>query len=223
MQIVDFRRQCAARVLSVLLMLALCTIVACSGHAPTRPVVPRHAVNTPTVPEHSGLSERRSEAQAKRDLAKNSRDSLSASEAGYYLDVLQGRLLQVLGADTPLARTPERIGINLAQRVKFDDSNLRLSPAGCRALQSLAQALVEFRKTLIVVKVGVDGTGRAAEMLAERRSRGIADCLANYGVPTRRIVIVSGQFAGNASTTNQAGDTLELDVELVLREAKGDS
>lgn len=223
MRIADFRRQCAARVQLPVLMLAVCTIAACSGHAPTRSSMSRHAASATTVREPSGWNGHKSEVQAKRDLAKNDRDSLSASQAGYYLDVLQGRLLQVLGADTTLSRTPERIGIDLAHRVQFGAASPWLDTGGCKLLQPLARALVEFRKTLIVVKVGVDGAGRDAEMLAELRARAAAHCLAISGVASKRIVIVAAQSVGSAPAATAVGGALELDVELVLREAKSGS
>ncbi|MDE1961617.1 MAG: hypothetical protein KGI64_05205 [Xanthomonadaceae bacterium] len=150
------------------------------------------------------------------------RDSLSASEAGYYLDVLQGRLVQVLGADTKLSRTADRIGIDLAHRLKFDTRSPWLDAAGCRVLEPLARALVEFRKTVIAVKVGVDGAGREAETLAERRAGAVAECLASAGVISKRIVIVVTRSASAASAANAAADALELDAELILRDAKND-
>jgi outer membrane protein OmpA-like peptidoglycan-associated protein len=195
-------------------MLAVCTIVACSGHAPTRRAV------APSVREHVGAP--RDEAEAKRDLAKNKRDTLSASEAGYYLDVLQGRLLQVLGVEARLSRTTDRIGIDLAHRVQFDGSSSRLTPAGCQALQPLVRALIEFRKTLVVVKAGIDSADQESEMQAERRSRAVADCLASSGVASRRIVIVATKSAETALDANATGDKLELDIELVLRAEKSD-
>jgi outer membrane protein OmpA-like peptidoglycan-associated protein len=187
---------------------------ACAGHAPTRRAV------APSVRDHVGAP--RDEAEAKRDLAKNKRDTLSASEAGYYLDVLQGRLLQALGAEARLSRTTDRIGIDLTHRVRFDGNSPRLTPAGCQTLQPLTRALIEFRKTLIVVKSVIDGAGQEAKMLAERRSRAVADCLASSGVAPRRIVIVATKSTETALDANAEGDKLELDIKLVLRPAKSD-
>jgi len=154
----------------VALMLASCALVACAGHAPTRP-----AAVVPSVRGHGSGNTERSEAEVKRDLAKNERNTLSVSEAGYYLDVLQARLVQALGADVKLSRTPDRIGIDLAHRVPFESRGPWISEASCRLLQPLASALVEYRKTAVVVKVGANGTGKDAERLAyacRKRLRG---------------------------------------------------
>ena len=222
MTIVDSHCRGRARMHLAMSTLASCAIAACAGHAPTRPAVAHHAASAPAVRKYGSWSTETSAAEAKRDLAKSDRDSLSASEAGYYLDVLQGRLLQVLGADTKLSRTADRIGIDLAHRVQFDASSPWLDAAGCRVIEPLARALAEFRKTVIAVKVGADGSDRKAEMLAERRAGAVAECLAHSGVISKRIVIVVTRSASATSAANAATDALELDVELILRDAKND-
>ncbi len=216
MRISEFRHRYVASMRSATLALVSCAIAACAGHAPTRPAVVHHAASAPAVRKHGGWSTETSAAEAKRDLAKSDRDSLSASEAGYYLDVLQGRLLQVLGTDAKLSRTADRIGIDLSDRVRLDANSPWLDAAGCRLLQPLARALAEFRKTVISVKVGAYGSDRKAEMLAERRSDAVAECLARSGIMPRRIVVrtLLSDPAANAS-----GGALKLDVELVLRNA----
>lgn len=216
MRIAEIRQLYVARVRPAALALASCAIAACAGHAPTRPAVAHHAASAPTVRKHGSWNTETSAAEAKRDMAMSERDSLTASEAGYYLDVLQGRLVQILGADTKLSRTADRIGIDLAHRLKFDTRSPWLDAAGCRVLEPLARALAEFRKTVISVKVGADGSDRKAEMLAERRSDAVAECLAHSGVMPTRIVVrtMLSDTAARAS-----GGALKLDVELVLRNA----
>ncbi|MBU6200263.1 MAG: hypothetical protein KGP08_11485, partial [Xanthomonadaceae bacterium] len=139
MTIVNSHCRRRARMRLAMLTLISCTIAACAGHAPTRPAVAQRATSAPAVRKHGSWSTETSAAEAKRDLAMSERDSLSASEAGYYLDVLQGRLVQVLGADTKLSRTADRIGIDLAHRLKFDTRSPWLDAAGCRVLEPLAR------------------------------------------------------------------------------------
>lgn len=196
------------------LAVVMLVLTACAGHAPTR-----HAV-APSVREHVGAP--RDEAEAKRDLAKNKRDTLSASEAGYYLDVLQARLVQVLGADVKLSRMPDRIGIDLAHRVPFESASPWLSGTGCSLLRPLASALSEYRKTVIAVKVGVDGSGKEAEKLEEHRARAVAECLSASGIASRRIVITTMSSAEAARASDAAKADLELEVELILRDAKSE-
>jgi len=199
----------------VALMLASCALVACAGHAPTRP-----AAVVPSVRGHGSGNTERSEAEVKRDLAKNERNTLSVSEAGYYLDVLQARLVQALGADVKLSRTPDRIGIDLAHRVPFESRGPWISEASCRLLQPLASALVEYRKTAVVVKVGANGTGKDAERLEERRAHAVAECLSRFGIALRRIVIMTTPSAEATPATDVADAGLVLDVELILRDGK---
>lgn len=216
MQAIDFRCRGAVRVRQAVLMLVACAIAACTGHGPTRSVVPRQPANPPAVPERSGWKAQRSETQAKTDLAESRRYSLDPSEAGYYLDVLQGRLLQLLGTDANLSRTKDRIGIDLAHRVRFEARSPWLDETGCRILKPLARVLVEFRRTVISVNVGADGTDGEAKMLAERRSDAVAECLAHSGIAPRRIVIPTMR---SDQAVIVSGSALRLDVELVMSNA----
>lgn len=216
MTIVSRCLRCAGPTRLAMLACVSCVLAACAARAPTRPTV------APTVSEHADTPVQRSEAETRRDLAKSNRYSLDPAQAGYYLDVLQGRLVQVLGADTKLSRTPDRIGIDLAHRVQFDARSPWLDTAGCRLLQPLAHALAEFGKTVIVVKVGVGGAGAETEMLAQRRARAVAECLSKSGIALRRIVIASTQTADTSPTTSALAGELELDVELILRDVKNE-
>ena len=214
MRVIDFRCRGAVRVRPAMLIVAACAIAACTGHGPTRSVVPRQATNAPVGPERNGWKAQRSETQAKTDLAESRRYALDPSEAGYYLDVLQGRLLQLLGTDAKLSRTKDRIGIDLAHRVQFDARSPWLDETGCRILKPLARALMEFRKTVIFVTVGADGTDGEAKVLAQRRSDAVAECLVHSGITPRRIVIPA-MLSDRAAVAS--GSALRLDVELVLR------
>lgn len=213
------RRAVPARL--AMLACVACVLAACVAHAPTRPAdAPTPPAVAPTVSEHADTPAQRSEAETRRDLAKSNRYSLDPAQAGYYLDVLQGRLVQALGADTKLSRTPNRIGIDLAHRVRFDTVRPWLDATGCRLLQPLADALVEFGKTVILVRVGVDGSGSQAETLAKRRAHAVAECLLRSGIAARRIVVVAPRSDTAAPAANATADALELDVELILRAAK---
>lgn len=216
MTIVSCRRRCAGPTRLAMLACVSCVLAACVVHAPPRPAV------APTVREHGDTPAQGGGAETRRDLAKSNRYSLDPAQAGYYLDVLQGRLVQVLGADTKLSRTSDRIGIDLAHRVQFDARSPWLDTAGCRLLQPLAHALVEFGKTVIVVKVGVGGAGAETEMLAQRRARAVAECLSKSGIAPRRIVIASTQTTDTLPTTSAVESELELDVELILRDVKNE-
>lgn len=212
----NFHSRFTALARLVALPLATCALAACAGHAPTHPAV------APSVRGHGSGSTERSEAEVKRGLAKNKRDTSSVSEAGYYLDVLQARLVQVLGADTKLSRTPDRIGIDLVHRVPFESSGPWISEASCRLLQPLASALAEYRKTAVVVRVGVDGAGEEAERLAERRAHAVAVCLSRSGIASQRIVIMTTSSTEAARASDAAEADLQLDVELILRDERSE-
>lgn len=216
MRIIDFHCRGGTLTWAAMLTLAACALAACTEHAPTRPVVPIQAAKAPVITERSGWNARRSEAQAAKSQAERRRDSLDPSEAGYYLDVLQGRLLQLLGTDATLSRAKDRIEINFGHHVHFDVSDPWLDAAGCRGIKPLARALVEFRKTVISVKVGADGADHEAEVLAEHRSDAVAECLSRFGITPRRIVIPA--IKSDATESASAG-VLILDAVLVLRNA----
>ena len=127
----------------------------------------------------------------KQALAINSGDSLAPADVGYYMDVLQGRLKQVTGKSIGIGRQGDRIVLDLTSRMAFGPGSTQLSPGNHAILAPLSKVLVEYRMTLVSVRVRADDSVTHAidPHLSEQRAQAIANDLAEAGVGLKRIVI----------------------------------
>jgi outer membrane protein OmpA-like peptidoglycan-associated protein len=117
----------------------------------------------------------------KQKLAKSDGDSLPSSDVGYYMDVLQGRLKQVAGKDVAVTRQGEHITLDLTNRAAFDSDGTHVSAGFRDLLSALANVLVEYRMTLVSVRVRSGESGaqanhpRVADLHAKAVARSLAD------------------------------------------------
>ena len=148
-------------------------------------------------------------------MAVQPRESLAKAEAGYYLDVLQGRVKPMVRAGLSLSRQADRVDIELSGRAGFVAGSGQISPLMREMLARLAAVLAEYRKTVVTVRVRGDDSsplaGRAR--LAELRGLAVTAYLVDAGVPRRRILLTSAAAAANPS----AGGRLVLQIEPVVR------
>ena len=165
----------------------------------------------PVITVSESRSYEQEKIRSKLALSKNSRDSLASSEVGYYMDVLQGRLKQVAGKSMGIARHGDRIVIDLSDRAGFEPGSAQIKPGIREILTPLSKVLVEYRKTLLSVRVRADDTGAHAsnQQLAEQRALALAHYLSDLGVSDKRIV------TGGVGSENRV--RVELQVEPVVR------
>ena len=158
---------------------------------------------------------RRERQTARAAMAVQPRESLAKAEAGYYLDVLQGRVKPMVRAGLSLSRQADRLDIELSGRAGFVAASGQISPLMREILARLAAVLAEYRKTVVTVRVRGDDSappaGRAR--LAELRGLAVTAYLVDAGVPRRRILLTSVAAAANPS----AGGRLVLQIEPVVR------
>lgn len=133
--------------------------------------------------------------RVKRALAADSRNTLAPGNVGYYLDVLNGRMRQVAGADVVIGRGFDRVVLDLSARVKFAAGGKRLLGNSCHRLGPIADVILEYRKTLVSIRVGAHADNADAAALALARARSVAACLTADGVSARRIVVTAATDA----------------------------
>jgi outer membrane protein OmpA-like peptidoglycan-associated protein len=182
---------------------------------PTRPTPP--PALTPMPPARNFGQEK---ARRKLELAADPRNAVGASEVGYYLDVLLGRLKQNLGPETGIARHGEHIVIVLPGSAAFEIGSAELSPGLRAKLAPLAKALLEFRRVLVSVHIRSDASviGASNPRLAQARAQVVASTLGGAGLDPKRILIAPfGPAPPAAAQPGVGGRTrIEIDLEPVL-------
>ena len=158
-------------------------------------------------------------------LSKSSRDSLPVSEVGYYMDVLQGRVKQKIGKTqgVGMARSDDRIVIVMRGSSGFETGDAQISPGIRQFLAPLSKVLVEYRMTLVSIRIRADNSGLSNPQLTEQRSQAVARYLMEAGVSKKRMVVVSvgkrGAAPANPTSVNHA--RIELQLEPIVRAAAG--
>lgn len=158
-------------------------------------------------------------------LSKSSRDSLPVSEVGYYMDVLQGRVKQKIGKTKGIgmARSDDRIVIIMRGSSGFETGNAQISPGIRQFLAPLSKVLVEYRMTLVSIRIRADNSGLNNLQLTEQRSQAVARYLMEGGVSKKRMVVVGvgkpGVAPVNPASVNHA--RIELQLEPIVRSAAG--
>jgi outer membrane protein OmpA-like peptidoglycan-associated protein len=213
--------------IALVFALAACTTQRPRPHAPsarppTRVAAPA-AAPSPRITRTEPENYEQEKIRIKRALAGNERDSLAASEVGYYMDVLFGRLKQI-GRGAAVTRQRDSIVVQLSVRSGFQPDGVELAPSLRNALSPFAKALLEYRKTLTSVRVRVDGSGNSR--LADQRASAVARELAELGIAGRRILVAgAGAGAGARAPATRVNleniARVELRIEPVVRSDPG--
>jgi hypothetical protein len=156
-------------------------------------------------------------------LGRDERAALADTEVGYYMDVLQGRLLQRAGDRLTVTRESDRLIVAL--NGAFESAGDRCQPARPlgEALQALAKVLAEFDKTLVALRVEADVRGAALDPVqAHRYAVAAARSLEQAGVAGRRLAVVERGAAAKAPASAGAATTtahVEVDIDPIRRRA----
>jgi len=172
-----------------LLAVVMLALAACATHPMPQspPPPPLHARRTHPV---SAPQVQPRVTPAPAPAPANSGESLASADVGYYMDVLQGRLKQVMGS-IGVGRQGNRIVLDLTSRMTFSPGSTQLGASDHTILASVSKVLVEYRMTLVSVRVrAADAAAHAIDAsLSEQRAQAIANDLAESGVAPGRIVI----------------------------------
>ncbi|HET8941393.1 MAG TPA: OmpA family protein [Rudaea sp.] len=191
-------------------------LLACATQtAPVKSTRPAPAASLHTVDAHAFEQDK---LRVKRKLANGSRNALEPGEVGYYLDVLQGRLKQTSAAGTVVGGGFDRIVLDLSQGVNFVAGTGTIAQGGCNRLAPLARIFLEYRKTLISVRVSAADDVAAALQLAQTRARSVAACFTAAGISAKRIVVVGlPATAPKSKRRSQARVHVEVQIEPIVR------
>jgi outer membrane protein OmpA-like peptidoglycan-associated protein len=150
-------------------------------------------------------------AQHRQELLQNSEDPLEDSEVGYYIDILEARMIQQVREDgMNITRQGNTFTVVLAGSNVFASNRSKLEPEAQQSLVSITAVLEEYRNTRISIYGHTDDVGeeRYNQVLSQRRAQSVADYLVKGGVAAQRIVIIgygeSQPLADNASAEGRA-------------------
>lgn len=151
---------------------------------------PRAAALDPIAPVASTdyvstLAERR-EALIERGLR------IGPADVGYYMDVQEARLRQVIGTELRLTRRDQSVVLELPGQLNFEVGSAELSAGARAALAGVAHVLVDYRYTVVSVEGHTDDSGDAAKNLelSEQRAAAVARQLVTGNVEPERLVVV---------------------------------
>lgn len=139
---------------------------------------------------------------------------------GAYLDRQEAALKDSL-KDTPVkvSREGENLNINLPGGVTFASDSATISQGFYSSLNEIANVLVQYPESKILVNGYTDSTGGDAhnQALSERRANSVANYLAAQGVSRNRI-IATGYGKSNPIATNstEAGKQANRRVEVKI-------
>lgn len=164
------------------------------------------------VPASPVITRNGRDHQARLTQLASSGHAIPAASVGYFMDVHQARLLEVLPAESGISveRLGDRIRIILPGEQTFDSSAARVAPAMVRWLDRIATIVAEFDCTAITVNGHTDAQGdnNYNQKLSQQRALSVADTLAAASLDHRRLAAVghgeNHPIADNDSTQGQA-------------------
>jgi outer membrane protein OmpA-like peptidoglycan-associated protein len=154
--------------------------------------------------------------------------ALAPPDTGYFIDVHEARLRQVL-TDTPIRmqRKEGRLQLIVPGNMSFGTNSAEIMAEIQPVLRDIAVVLVEFDKTLVSIHGHTDDRGDSAYnwALSERRAVAVALYLARHGVAKERLVgIGHGEeqpvTERDTEEARAANRRIEIRIELVVTKRK---
>ncbi|MDO4689876.1 MAG: OmpA family protein [Fusobacterium sp.] len=139
---------------------------------------------------------------------------------GAYLDRQEAALKDSL-KDSPVkvSREGENLNINLPGGVTFASDSAKISSSFYASLNDIANVLVQYPESRILVNGYTDSTGGDAhnQALSERRAASVANYLISKGVERNRIIVTGyGKSNPIATNTTEAGKQANRRVEVKI-------
>lgn len=161
----------------------------------------------------------------KVDFADRPEATLSASETGFYMDVQEARLRQMLsGTSVQIARNDNSITLTFPGQTVFDTGSARISDAIQPLVTRISLVLAEFDKTQISILGHTDDAGRERmnQRLSEQRGISVARQLQQSGVSLDRMIVVGyGEARPVANNETEEGRARNRRVDLILEPILG--
>lgn len=144
--------------------------------------------------------------------------ALAGGGIGYYMDVQEAKLHQVLeGTGVSVTRSGQNITLNMPGNITFDTASDAIQADFYDVLDSVALVLNKYPKTTVDVVGHTDSVGEASynQMLSEQRAGAVAKYLAGQKVlATRLLVQGRGENQPVASNNTEAGRKQNRRVEV---------
>ena len=143
---------------------------------------------------------------------------LGADEVGYYMDVQEAKLRQLIALGYAVARRDSGIVVSVPGALTFDVSSARLLPSGLAAITALGKVLAEYDRTMITLNGFTDSSGDAQLNLdlSQARTISLARQLIAEGVAAKRIVAV-GHGAADPLEDNATPEGRERNRRIEVR------
>lgn len=155
-----------------------------------------------------------------RALAGAGIGAIAGGGVGYYMDVQEAKLRQKLqSSGVSVTRVGDRIILNMPGNITFDTDSTEVKGSFDAVLDSVAEVLKEYEKTMIEVAGFTDSTGsdRYNMLLSKQRAQAVSNKLVAYGVQAVRIDTVGyGEADPIASNNTAAGRAQNRRVQLTL-------
>jgi hypothetical protein len=185
--------------------------------APRKPPAPKPALPKPVpaeaAPEVRVVDAAVVEQETQRLVAMlggSADESIVASEEGYYLDVLQGRLQQGLGKRAAIRRDGPAISLEIPGGMTTDTSGPRLDSATQDILGRFGKVLVEYHATVVAVRVFDAGV---ATTVPTPSALEVVRCLVQAGAASTHLLLV----APGAPRADQPQSASNTDIRIHLR------
>lgn len=177
------------------------------------PVVP------PTVPHAEPERAEATEQKLRAQLRRDERASIDNGDSGYFLDVLQARLLQLRTEGVQVEREDDQFRITLAAPM-FESGQTTLTAEGRLRIEAVAEVLAEFHATSVVIHGHTDSNGppQVNLVVSRQRAEAVANMLIKSGIARARLLAVGhGATQPRADNATPEGQNANRRVELVLR------
>lgn len=146
--------------------------------------------------------------------------AITGGGVGYYMDVQEAKLRQKLeGTGVSVTRNGDNINLNMPGNITFATDKSRVQESFKPVLDSVAEVLREYEKTMIQIAGHTDSTGGESYnmMLSQQRARAVGDVLMNFGVePVRMDMVGFGETRPIATNSTDTGRARNRRVELTL-------
>ena len=146
--------------------------------------------------------------------------ALVGGAAGNYMDRQERKLReQMAGSGVDVVRKGDNITLDMPGNVTFAFDSASLNPQFHPVLDTVAQTLVEYDKTIIEVAGHTDSVGSDAynQQLSERRANSVAAYLSGRGVSGARVVTIgAGEAHPIASNETEDGRAQNRRVEITI-------
>jgi outer membrane protein OmpA-like peptidoglycan-associated protein len=209
--------------------LTLMTTLALAGCTTVNPYTRESQTSKATIGAASGavggaliglLTGDNSKERRKQALIGAGVGALAGGGIGYYMDVQEAKLRQVLeGTGVSVTRSGQNITLNMPGNITFDTASDAIQANFYEVLDSVALVLNKYPKTTVDVVGHTDSVGEAGynQMLSEQRASAVAKYLSGQKVlATRLLVQGRGENQPVATNDTEAGRKLNRRVEIVI-------